>query len=149
MEGLKMEQEKHLIKIGDLAIQAGVTVRTVRYYEEMGLLSPVEVTSGGFRLYSENDVARLSFIKRFKDLGFSLEDIHRLLSATQIGESRDQRIDASYSLLQKQLEQIKRKISELEESKLSIQNALQSLEVCRTCGRESCPPNCSNQKVML
>lgn len=144
-----MGEKKHFFKIGELAKQAGVTVRTLRYYEELGLLSPTELTSGGFRLYTDNDLRRLVVIKRFKDLGFSLEEIDELFKGTEIGESKKQKIDSSYSLLQKQLEQINKKITELENSKNSISTAIEALETCKSCSQETCPTTCSNRKALL
>ncbi|HVJ49724.1 MerR family transcriptional regulator [Desulfitobacterium sp.] len=144
-----MGEEKNFFKIGELAELAGVTVRTLRYYEELGLLSPTELTSGGFRLYTDHDLNRLVVIKRFKDLGFSLEEIGELFKGTKIGESKKQKIDASYFLLQKQLEQINNKITELKNSQDSILTAMGALETCKNCSQEICPATCSNRKALL
>jgi DNA-binding transcriptional MerR regulator len=54
-------------------------MRTVRYYEEFGLVAPSKRTTGGFRLYNEADVERLELIKQMKPLGFSLEEMRELL----------------------------------------------------------------------
>lgn len=77
------QNELKLLKIGDLAKRAGVTVRTVRYYEELGLLSPTETSAGGFRLYSADDLRKLVFVKRFKELDFPLEEIQQLIDMPQ------------------------------------------------------------------
>lgn len=66
---------------GELAKLTGVTVRTVQYYDEKGLLKPSDLTDGGRRLYSEADLTTLRAILLLKDLGFSLKDIHVCLSA--------------------------------------------------------------------
>lgn len=144
-----MEQERHLWKIGDLAEKAGVTVRTLRYYEELGLLPFSEVTTGGFRLYTEKDLNRVLFIRQFKDLGFSLSEIKELLSEARTIGSREERIAASRSLLEKQLQQIKNKISDLESSRGNLEKAIKALETCRSCRTTPCPPACPNQKVLL
>jgi len=65
--------------IGKLAKLAEVGVDTVRYYERQGLLPQVRRADSGYRLYSQHDVDRLSFIRRAKTLGFSLQDIAELL----------------------------------------------------------------------
>lgn len=144
-----MDQKECFIKIGDLAAQAGVTVRTLRYYEELGLLSPSEIRSGGVRFYTDADSGKLLLIKRFKDLGFSLEGIRKLLDTTDFGATKEKRIEASYSLFEKQLEQIELNISELERSKNSIEQAIEALRRCRKCSQPQCPPNCSTRKVLL
>lgn len=147
---INMSQEKNnLFKIGELAKRAGVTVRTIRYYEELGLLSPTEVSPGGFRLYTEQDLSRFRFIQRFKELGLPLEEIQVLIDNSEPGESKMQRIKASYSLLEKQLKKIEDKISELEVSKTSIEKGMEALNVCKECSLEICLPACSNKKALL
>lgn len=69
-------------RIEQVAERLQTTKRTLRYYEEIGLLPPAERTEGGYRLYSEEDIARLERIQRLKDLlGFSLAEIRELLQA--------------------------------------------------------------------
>lgn len=66
--------------IGQVARQAGVGVETVRFYERQGLLEAPPRRASGYRQYAQEVVARLQFIKRAKDLGFSLKEISELLS---------------------------------------------------------------------
>ena len=68
------------LKIGEVAKQTGVTTKTIRYYELMGLLRAPQRSHSGYRLYDQQDVDRLAFIKRAKNLGFSLEDIRETLA---------------------------------------------------------------------
>ncbi|HEY9646539.1 MAG TPA: MerR family transcriptional regulator [Chroococcidiopsis sp.] len=63
------------LKIGEFAKQAGVTPRTIRYYESLGLLGPSEREGTGFRYYTEVELARLQKINALKELGLSLEEI--------------------------------------------------------------------------
>jgi MerR family mercuric resistance operon transcriptional regulator len=65
--------------IGVLSARSGVNIETIRYYERVGLLAKPARTAGGFRLYGPEDASRLGFIRRTRDLGFSLDDIRRLL----------------------------------------------------------------------
>ncbi len=65
----------------------GLSLRTVRYYEEAGLVRPSERTDGGFRLYGDEEVARLEVIKQMKPLGFSLQEMRELLDARDVLES--------------------------------------------------------------
>lgn len=69
------------VHIGEVAERTGLSHRTIRYYEEMGLVTPSGRTSGGFRLYDEVDIDRLLLIKPMKPLGFSIEHMRRLLEA--------------------------------------------------------------------
>lgn len=66
--------------IGQLARRAGVGVQTVRYYERNGLVAPDARTDSGYRLYSDEALARLAFVRNAKALGFSLKEIGQLLS---------------------------------------------------------------------
>ena len=67
------------MRIGELAEQAGVTPRTIRYYESLGLLEPSEREGKGFRYYTEAELARLQKINALKELGLSLEEISSVL----------------------------------------------------------------------
>ncbi|WP_462185958.1 MULTISPECIES: MerR family transcriptional regulator [unclassified Frankia] len=67
-------------QIGDVAERVSLSLRTVRYYEESGLLMPVGRTVGGFRLYDDDAIERLLLIKKMKPLGFTLEEIRSLLA---------------------------------------------------------------------
>ncbi|MGY1638229.1 MerR family transcriptional regulator [Geodermatophilus sp. SYSU D00742] len=69
-----------LLQIGQVAERTGLSLRTIRFYEESGLVVPTSRSEGGFRLYSAEDVARLEVVKRMKPLGFSLEEMRELLT---------------------------------------------------------------------
>lgn len=68
------------MRIGELAERAGVTPRTIRYYEDLGLLSPSERQGKGFRYYTEVELAKLRKIDALKALGLSLEEIRSVIS---------------------------------------------------------------------
>ncbi len=70
-----------LLQIGEVAERVGLSLRTVRYYEEQGLLTPEARSAGGFRLYSELQVDRLALIKQMKPLGFTVQEMRELLDA--------------------------------------------------------------------
>ena len=72
-------------QIGEVAERTGVTQRTLRFYEEKGLLRPPERMDGGFRLYSENDVTSIVYIKQLQDLlGFTLSEIKDMVEAEEL-----------------------------------------------------------------
>jgi DNA-binding transcriptional MerR regulator len=77
-------------QIGEAAAQTGMSLRTIRFYEEVGLVPPSGRTSGGFRLYTDEDIERLQLVKDLKPLDFSLEEMGEVL------ELRD-RLDAEES----------------------------------------------------
>ncbi|MEU9587134.1 MerR family transcriptional regulator [Streptomyces werraensis] len=80
-----------LMQIGEVAARTELSLRTIRHYEETGLVIPSARSQGGFRLYTETDVARLMVIRRMKPLGFTLEQMRDLLDATD-------RLDAATGL---------------------------------------------------
>ena len=68
-------------QIGEVAKDVGLSLRTIRHYEEVGLVPPSGRTSGGFRLYTDDDIERLRLVKHMKPLEFSLEEMRELLQA--------------------------------------------------------------------
>src|SRR5512142_2350595 len=69
-----------LLRINEVAAETGLTPRTIRYYEELGLLAPAARSEGDYRLYDESDLERIRFIKGMRDdAGFSLAEIAQLL----------------------------------------------------------------------
>jgi DNA-binding transcriptional MerR regulator len=83
----KTGREEPLLQIGEVADRTGVTQRTLRFYEERGLLKPPTRMEGGFRLYSEDDVARVTQIRRLQDLlGLTLAEIKDMVEAEEVKE---------------------------------------------------------------
>lgn len=78
------------MQIGEVAARTELSLRTIRHYEEVGLVIPSARSQGGFRLYTETDVQRLMVIRRMKPLGFTLDEMRDLLDVTD-------RLDASRS----------------------------------------------------
>jgi DNA-binding transcriptional MerR regulator len=78
-----------LHQIGEVARRVGLSLRTVRYYEEAGLIAPETRTDGGFRLYTEENIDRLRLIMQMKPLGFSVEEMGVVLGAIDVLGSAD------------------------------------------------------------
>ncbi|ROO63113.1 DNA-binding transcriptional MerR regulator [Micromonospora sp. Llam0] len=70
---------RELMQIGEVAERTGLSLRTIRYYEEVGIVEPSARSQGGFRLYTDDDVDRLQVVKRMKPLEFTLEQTRELL----------------------------------------------------------------------
>ncbi len=117
---------RQILKIGDLAKLSGATTKTIRYYELLGLLPKPERTDSGYRLYDEKDVERLSFIRKAKNLGFSLTDIGETLSL----------YDSQQAPCIHVLELLDRKIDEIDQLVGELQNLQQELVKLR---KESAP----------
>ena len=102
---------KRLWKVGDLAKLTGLTVRTLRFYDQIGLFSPSGQTESGHRLYDEGDLSRLQQILSLKELGLSLEEIKSALndgqfSPLEIVNLQMAKINEQIKLQQKLLEQL-------------------------------------------
>lgn len=98
------------MKIGELAKATATKVETVRYYERIGLLSPPVRTSANYRAYGSEHLARLSFIRRARDLGFTLEAVRQLLT---LSDDRSQSCEAVDSIARVHLTEVERKIGDL------------------------------------
>jgi MerR family transcriptional regulator, repressor of the yfmOP operon len=123
-----------LFTIEQVAARTGLTKRTLRYYEEVGLLTPTDRTEGNYRRYSEADIQRLERIKKLRDLlGFSLADIRKLLDAEdergQIkvayrheteASAKISQLDRADELIRSQLHLIEQKIEGLEQMRTAL-----------------------------
>jgi DNA-binding transcriptional MerR regulator len=95
---LDVDPETPLLRIQEVADVVGLTARSVRYYEEIGLLKPAARSEGAYRLYDTDDVARLQFIKGLRDdAGFSLTEIGQLLEDETARATNRTRFRASTS----------------------------------------------------
>ncbi|WP_175411536.1 MerR family transcriptional regulator [Streptomyces sp. TRM64462] len=77
-----MADQRRQMQIGEVAERTGLSLRTIRHYEDVGLVTPSARSKGGFRLYTEADVDRLMVVRRMKPLDFSLEEMRDLLEIT-------------------------------------------------------------------
>lgn len=136
-----MEHENHLhdedrslrLNIGDAAKASGVSAKMIRHYEAIGLLPPARRTEAGYRLYGEQDVRVLQFIHRGRALGFSLEQIANLLALWQ---DKDRASADVRRLAEAHIDELERKIAELEAMKRTLQALAHS---CHGDQRSDCP----------
>lgn len=108
-----------MYRIGELAKMADVTPDTIRFYEKQQMMDHEVRTEGGFRLYSENDLQRLKFIRYARQLGFTLESIRELLSIRIDPEHHT--CQESKGIVQARLKEVEAKIHELEIMRTSLQ----------------------------
>ena len=108
------------LTIGRLAKQAGLGIETVRFYERQGLIKPPPRTDSNYRIYPPEEIGRLKFIKRAKDLGFTLKEIKELLELQH--DPHATKADIKKRTVEK-IENIKKKVRDL----TRIQHALEHL----------------------
>ena len=121
------------LNISEAAEQSGVSAKMIRYYESLGLLAEARRTSAGYRIYDEREVHTLRFVRRARDLGFSIEEIQHLLGLWQNRgrSSRDVR-----KVAQQHLVDLDRRIAELQTIRRTLQ---QLVEHCHGDQRPDCP----------
>ncbi|AFJ45444.1 Zn(2+)-responsive transcriptional regulator [Shimwellia blattae] len=107
-----------MYRIGELAKLAGVTPDTIRYYEKQQMMAHEVRTEGGFRLYTEQDLQRLKFIRYAKQLGFTLEAIRELLSIRIDPEHHT--CQESKTIVRARLDEVEQRIRELELMRASL-----------------------------
>ncbi|HYK97948.1 MAG TPA: MerR family transcriptional regulator [Candidatus Acidoferrales bacterium] len=100
-------------RIGELASRVGLTERTIRYYEELGLLESVKRLDGGTRVYTDDDLRRLKFIRKLKTLGLSLHEMRELEDMYRRHRSNRGVLPRLMELLDAHLETIDTRIAEL------------------------------------
>jgi Cu(I)-responsive transcriptional regulator len=96
--------------IGDLSRATGTKIETIRFYEKKGLMPPPGRTAGNYRAYGSEHLNRLSFIRRSRDLGFSLDQVRALLD---LADERDRPCDAIDAIAKEHLAEVDRKIADL------------------------------------
>lgn len=121
------------MNIGEAARRTGLSAKMIRYYESIGLLKPASRTDSGYRLYSEDDLHSLTFIKRSRDLGFSLEEVAKLLMLWQDRQRASADVKA---LASEHIADLNRRIEEL----VSLRDTLSELVAhCHGDDRPDCP----------
>jgi len=123
-----------LFTIGALAKQAAVAVDTIRYYEREGLLSNPERKASGYRQYDAKALERVMFIRRAKDLGFTLEEIKSLL---MLSTDRENGVEGVKKRAQDRLNELDRRLREMKRMRDDL--AL-LLDACPGCGEPECCP---------
>ncbi len=106
----KSNQAPPALTIGTLAKESGCEVQTIRYYEQIGILPKPARTTGGHRLYTQEQAQRLRFIRRCRDLGFPLEEVKEVL---RLADNREGDCGAVDRIATLRLQDVREKISQL------------------------------------
>ena len=136
-----------MMQIGALAAKAGITPRAVRYYEELGMIQPVERTEGGFRLYSEGQLQRLFIIRNLKSMGFDLERIQTLFSLRSRAQSGGELAGSMVEFLERQQEEINQKLTQYRQMKEGNSQAIELLKDCLFCPLEIAARDCHGCRI--
>ncbi|MBT4504018.1 MAG: MerR family transcriptional regulator [Gemmatimonadetes bacterium] len=136
-----------MMQIGDLAARAGITTRTIRYYEELGIIEPDERTEGGFRLYSELQLRRLNIVQGLKALGFDLERIRSLFDLKHTADTGGELAAAMSQHLYEQQREIDEKINHYLAMKERNLRAIDVLRGCMNCDIKVLDRSCHECEV--
>jgi len=120
-------------RIGELAKRTEKTVRTIHFYEELGLLHPAERSPGGFRMYNDNALDRIHWIERLQDLGFSLTDIKKFLTDFQSRDTGPQSMDALRTFYGDKLDETQAAMRRLQSLEAELNASIAYLEACTHC----------------
>ena len=119
--------------IGEAARRSGVSAKMVRHYESLGLLPSVQRTDAGYRQYGEAEVHTLRFIRRARDLGFSMDEIGQLL---KLWQNRRRSSAEVRRIASRHIEDLSRKLAEMEAMRRTLQHLV---HCCHGDERPDCP----------
>jgi MerR family copper efflux transcriptional regulator len=121
------------MNIGEVADKAGVPAKTIRYYEDVGLIPPARRTESGYRNYDDRDLATLRFVQRARSLGFSVKDVGALLALwndSARASAEVKRLAANH------VDEIDRKLAELKSMRHTL---VDLMDRCHGDDRPDCP----------
>ena len=119
-----------LMQIGDLAREAGKTVRALHLYEELGLLTPATRSKGGFRLYGPEALTRIRWIGKLQEMGFSLSDMQTIVQEWERVESAPSAMKRMREVYERKLEETRAQRRRIEALEHELEASVQYLETC-------------------
>jgi MerR family transcriptional regulator, copper efflux regulator len=122
------------MRIGELAEQAGISTKAIRYYEQIGILTPPARTSSGYRTYDQTALGRLGFVRAAQALGLTLGEIRRIIAFRDDGAAPCAHVT---DLLQRRAAELDARIRELQQLRGELR---QLAERATTLDPEQCPP---------
>ena len=128
--------QTELLKIGQVSVQSDLPVKTIRFYEERGLIQAAKRTSGGFRLFEPSVLTRLSFIRQSQALGLSLSDIQGILGIADSGQRPCKNVRHKF---QEKIVEIDERIQQLTKLKGQLQILIEEADQRETLDADYCP----------
>jgi len=126
--------EAALMQIGEIAEIAGIGIQALRYYERKGILKPAKKKDSGYRLYNQQSLKTVRFVKNAQDLGFSLKEIKDLLKLRVTSPSRNQSVRKQASA---KLDSVREKIMTLRSIEASLEKLINDCKLNKSTGK--CP----------
>lgn len=145
----KSRRKDGLLTTGDMARLSGSTLRTVRFYEEAGLLNPVQRTDGGHRLFEQPELDRLRLVTDLRAAGLALEEIREILESKARAPNGAQAACSLIGRLDSQLEQMRVRVKLLSRLVEQLDEARTTLECCQGCvNNVNFPAACGECKTL-
>lgn len=138
-----------LMKIGEVARKTGLSLRTIRYYEEMGLIAPIDRSNGGFRLYNGDALSRIYLIQSLQNLQLSLKEIKTLMALKEENKTKGEVARHLLSELGNQRAEAERRRATYQAIIEDLDEGIRILTECQECTRMSNEPHCGKHKVFL
>lgn len=130
---MKPQPNQGPFNIGEAAARSGVSAKMVRHYESLGLLPPVQRTDSGYRQYGDKEVHTLRFIRRARDLGFSMAEIAELL---KLWQDRRRTSASVKRIAQAHVAELDQRMAEMEQMRRTLQHLV---HCCHGDDRPDCP----------
>ena len=125
--------------IGEVCRQANCTPRTVRHYEAENIIAPIDITTGGHKLYDKDTISIIRTVQLLKRLGYSLKDIRKIINLTKSRNTRQRRLTKRLrQMLSESLSGIDTELGLLAASRERIAGLLEKTETCESCTSADC-----------
>jgi DNA-binding transcriptional MerR regulator len=135
---------EELLQIGEFAKRADTNLRTLRYYEELGLIRPARRDSGKFRYYSPIQLKRIESIKRLQGLGLSLREVQEIMVPSPV--EREDVLTRLAAGLDRQIELVGERVTALQAELGELREARARIEGCRACEQEFDTEGCQQRE---
>ncbi len=140
--------EEALLTTGEMARRSNNTLRTVRFYEEEGILHPVRRTEGGHRLFDRRELERLMLVTDLRSAGLSLDEIEQILVVKQRGSCGSVAAKEATAILSRRIEDLRDKLSVLSRLQEDLSQTTNVMTACLDCHDTGFPARCDSCRVM-
>jgi len=140
--------EPRVLTTGEMARLADSTLRTVRFYEEAGLLTPEARSEGGHRMFAHAELLKLRLILDLREAGLSLNDIRALFALKSTCSTADEATGRMSRILEGQITDMQQKITKLRRLREELASTIAIIAECRSCERARFPLRCSGCEVL-
>lgn len=137
-----------LLTTGDMARLTESTLRTVRFYEEAGLLCPAERSDGGHRIFGERELLKLQLILDLREACLSLSDIKELFDLKNTCANAEEASEMMSSILGRQIDEMHKKIHKLRRLREELASTVSVIRECQGCPSITFPGNCSGCEML-